>query len=292
MDKLPEEILREILSYNILIRREAFLLLELPGEYTSRARNPQLLRVSKRWLRIGTPLLYTFLWLATPEQVAAVAALFRAHPHVGRAVRGLQLEGGFGRELVPLVRAAPNVEDVYLHLGIKSADSVAGLTKALALFDPSGLYVGLQTWRDNASKRAVWAALHTCVTEKWTKLRVIDFWFVTRPAMTMQLVDMLARSSIKELACSYRDIEGWISKGHMKRILEAPHLERVACRGARKEPMIRGMLQDHSYSEIDMKKFCFVREPLDDDGTDDEWDLTSDSDTGNGNEAVFYIEEA
>ena len=82
--------------------------------------------------------------------------------------------------------------------------------------------------------------------------------------MTMQLVDMLAGSSIKELACSFTVIERWIDRGHMKKILEAPYLERVICRGVTQESMIRDMLQGRSYSESDMKKFCFVRNPLDD----------------------------
>ncbi|GJE97709.1 hypothetical protein PsYK624_139300 [Phanerochaete sordida] len=258
MDNIPEELIREILSHNILTQRSAFFHLETLGEQTSGARNAHLLRVCKRWLRVGTPLLYTLLWLSKPAHATTVAELFRAHPHVGRAVRGLQLQGGFGRELVPLARLMPNIDAVCVHLEIAGKQSVTGITKALPLFNPATLYIGVTHYRDNAKKRAVWATLRACIAETWTTLRLVRFSDIHCERITHELADALAKSSAEELECDAMNMIRWLRDDPIKRIIAAPRLERVVCRGASDEETIRSILRARSFSQTEAKKFRFV----------------------------------
>ena len=81
--KLPEELLREILSYRFAISPTEFCLEPSFDPIGSRTRPiergarpcQELLLVSKRWLRVGTPLLYESLAIRTSEHERTVAKL-------------------------------------------------------------------------------------------------------------------------------------------------------------------------------------------------------------------------
>lgn len=170
---LPEEILREILVYNIHIPHAYFLRCWTGYESCGRriaCRSADALLVSKRWLRVGTPLLYACLVLSSPEHTRAVAALLREHPHVGASVRCLKLRGGLGKELGELARHLPNLQKLFIDLRIKAAHSVTGLKKALPLLAPIHLYLDRpRSSRDNKRVEEVRVAL-SGVINKWTSL--------------------------------------------------------------------------------------------------------------------------
>ncbi|GJE91924.1 hypothetical protein PsYK624_080760 [Phanerochaete sordida] len=128
MDRLPEEILRDILAYDLRVPHAEFLFYrDWHGDPPALPRPACHLLVSKRWLRVGTPLLYECMRLKKPEHTAAIAQLFRAHPHVGAAVRCLRLEGGFGKELA---HVAKHITGLRLDCGVYTSTWESSLQTA------------------------------------------------------------------------------------------------------------------------------------------------------------------
>ncbi|GJE91922.1 hypothetical protein PsYK624_080740 [Phanerochaete sordida] len=112
---LPDETLDHILANVLHISHADFLCLDTEEKVMPPApRNAQLLRVCKRWLDLGTLHLYACVRLAEPAHTDVVAALVRAHPTIGPAMRCLRLEGGHTRGLVDITRRAPNLRSLYV----------------------------------------------------------------------------------------------------------------------------------------------------------------------------------
>ncbi|GJE91945.1 hypothetical protein PsYK624_080970 [Phanerochaete sordida] len=260
---LPDEILHEILSYSLSVPHDEFLRfhddtsagwLEQPIH-----RHAELLLVSKRWLRVGTPLLYRYLRLSTPAHTAAVANLFRAHPEIGRAVRGLRLEGGLGKDLALVAQHLPNLHSLALSLRMKSTVSVAGLKKALPLFSPVHFYLAHGYRRENKKVIEVRKLLFDYIKNKWTSLQSVDLADCFAFGMDGELANALAGSSMKEINCFGTDLMSWLPRW-ARIILKAPNLQRVICRGKYKEKFIRDSLSEHGNSS---EKFCFVSHFMD-----------------------------
>ncbi|GJE97710.1 hypothetical protein PsYK624_139310 [Phanerochaete sordida] len=262
---LPDELLHEILSYNVKVLRSDFLELDRDRHrwVVGPSRNSDLLLVSKRWLRIGTPLLYECLQLTKPEHTSSVATLFRAQPNVGLAVRCLRLQGGLGRDLVHVAKYTPKLQHLLLDPQIKSADSIAGLKKAFPLFRASDLYLesDLAYWRHNKKVIAAWQLLYAYMREG-TFLRTLVLADHFR-AMNNEFVDALAASSIEEISCDTHRAEEYITSGHMRRIIGSPRLQRVVCRGALAPERTHDLLRTNGFSAADVLKFSIVEGPRD-----------------------------
>ncbi|KAK7020336.1 hypothetical protein R3P38DRAFT_3197662 [Favolaschia claudopus] len=101
LSSVPEEILAEILSRILNVPDEMF---SDTSEISPFAGSSQsvcaLLRlgVCKRWLRVATPLLYGTVVIRSKGQANALATVLREQ-NLGRFVRNLRLEGGFGRQV-------------------------------------------------------------------------------------------------------------------------------------------------------------------------------------------------
>ena len=103
--------------------------------------------VSKRWLRVGTPLLYSAVILWEPRHTKAVAALVKTHPALGKAIRMLRVEGGMGKDLYTIARNAPNVHALYLSVQMRSSEGISGLRRAMPMLNPTTLYLYSTTTR-------------------------------------------------------------------------------------------------------------------------------------------------
>lgn len=180
MSALPEELLHRILSTHFARVPEAFCgdpteNLEWSKQRRARRQVPvvppcEALLVSKQWLRVGTPLLYRFLSISTPEHAQRIAALFRANPGLGNAVRHVRLRGGYGKDLKTILCAAPNVQSLSVTLlKLQSKDSVAGLRSVIPKLNPSMLYVDFP-WRLNKNRKEIIAVLVTAIGKQWTSL--------------------------------------------------------------------------------------------------------------------------
>ncbi|EKM49727.1 uncharacterized protein PHACADRAFT_214249 [Phanerochaete carnosa HHB-10118-sp] len=290
---LPEETLCEILSYSILVSHAEFF--RFRKHYRclvprSKSRCGDLLLVSKRWFRIGTPLLYECVKLSKPEHTTAVANILRAHPHVGSAVRCLRLEGGLGKDLMHIAKLTPKLHSIYLSLRVKSVDSITGLKRAFPLLNPVNLYIEHEGYKENKKIAEARRLLYTHVTNVWTSLRSLTLSDWLCLSMGHQLANALAESSIEEFCCLIFDADSWITGGSMKRIFENSQLQRVVCRGPLScESIIRWSLRMNNFPAANIQKFTFVSEttdgianlllPASDDESDDEEGFTLQSDS-------------
>ncbi|EKM49730.1 uncharacterized protein PHACADRAFT_33292 [Phanerochaete carnosa HHB-10118-sp] len=266
---LPEEIIREILSHNIQISHVDFCHFYYDdwGHPMSppTSRCSSLLLVSKRWLRIGTPLLYECVRLSEPDHTTAVSSLLRTHPHVGLAVRCLRLEGGLGKDLVHIAKLSPKLHSIYLSLIIKSTDSITGLKEAFPLFRPANLYIQGESyvWIRNLKVVGARTLLCTHIKDVWTSLRSLTLSDRSEDIMDQELADALAESSIEEFGCVAFEAERWVIEGLMRRILENSRLQRVVCRGMAYESSMRVSLQKRGFSDAIIRTFTFIHHETD-----------------------------
>ncbi|KAI0768901.1 hypothetical protein BC629DRAFT_1270416, partial [Irpex lacteus] len=118
VDRLPEEILREILKPLFHVSPEHFR--EQPSSFLrtrpSFPRSPSVLLVCKRWLRVATPLFYECLQIKSDKAVEGLAETLLATPALGQYIRRLRLEGGYGRKLLTVVKHAPNIRVLSIQL--------------------------------------------------------------------------------------------------------------------------------------------------------------------------------
>ncbi|GJE91926.1 hypothetical protein PsYK624_080780 [Phanerochaete sordida] len=256
-ETLPDELLDDVLAHSLALSPTDFLAFpDEPGSGPPRSSGPVL--VSKRWLRIGTPHLYACVRLAKPAHTAAVAALLRAQPHVGRAVRCLRLEGGLGRELVHVAAAAPRLERLYVAMCVKAAESVAGLRSSLPLLRPRHLYLENDGGaRDNQKAVEVRQALQAYLQSAEPSL---EFMALSDEFHGMDEVwaSAIAASSVEELSCRSSSMEGWIVDGVMHTMLQDSRPQRVVCRGTYRESSVRLRLQRKGLA-ADIEKFAFIR---------------------------------
>ncbi|KAI0768885.1 hypothetical protein BC629DRAFT_1269052, partial [Irpex lacteus] len=75
-----------------------------------------LLLVCKQWHRIGTPLLYETVKIADESQMQLLADTLQTNPALGPLIRHLRLDGGYGRPLHAIVKAALNIRVLSLEL--------------------------------------------------------------------------------------------------------------------------------------------------------------------------------
>ncbi|GJE91826.1 hypothetical protein PsYK624_079770 [Phanerochaete sordida] len=186
---LPEEMIHEIIRLSLppfcpktFLKFDRTLTVlsptqQEPGTITGPV---ALLSVSKRWLRVGTPLLYEGVVLRKPSHTSSVARLAKANPTVGRTIRYLRLESGSTtRELSTLVKHAPNVHTVYIEGCLRHGDSYDGLQRAMRFLRPKTLYINNPFCVPQESSRNVSRETNKMVlkaiVEAWTSATALHF---------------------------------------------------------------------------------------------------------------------
>ncbi|GJE97706.1 hypothetical protein PsYK624_139270 [Phanerochaete sordida] len=268
--RLPEEILREVLAHNILVEHDHFFRFHGHIERyhpPAPTRCSDLLLVSKRWLRVGTPLLYECVKLSTAEHAAAVATLLRAHPHVGQAVRCIRLVrgGALGKELALVAQCVPKLQSIFISLDIKSKNSFIGLKKSLPLLRPTNLIVEKTGWRENRKVVEVRSLVHAAIKEQWTSLRSLTVSAWCSPIeQNEKFINALMQSPVEEFVYRGCFPGQWIAKGVLEKILRQSHVKRIICRGLLHEKWTRQALQENGFSDADIQRFSFVHDSMDD----------------------------
>ncbi|KAJ7093864.1 hypothetical protein B0H15DRAFT_1020558 [Mycena belliarum] len=142
-DSLPDEILSEILSPALKIPDKMFAnTLEISGFASyRRVSSSATLLVCKSWLRVATPLLYSTVVIRSKPQAQALQAALAEHPELGRFVKKLRVEGGFGKLMLQILKNTPNVRDLAVSLLLPSSDLPSGLKSGLPLINPTRLIV-------------------------------------------------------------------------------------------------------------------------------------------------------
>jgi hypothetical protein len=178
--KLPEELIREILNIHLSISEYDFC--QFPDNgcplWMMRASKPScaavtsdLLLVSKRWLRVGTPLLYSSVKLWEPKHTKAVAKLVQTNSAIGKAIRMLRVEGGMGRDLYTIVKHAPNIETLYISMHIGLSEGITGLRKSLPVISPITVYIhSSDHLKSNKVIDEACKLVRLALTQSWTKM--------------------------------------------------------------------------------------------------------------------------
>ncbi|KAJ7177652.1 hypothetical protein C8R46DRAFT_810000, partial [Mycena filopes] len=114
---LPDEIISEILSPALKVSDERFSDTSDVSPFSKyELSTSAYLVVCKDWLRVATPLLYNIVVLRSRSQANALEKVLASHPEFGAFIRKLRLEGGYGMAMHTILKAAPNVTDVFLTL--------------------------------------------------------------------------------------------------------------------------------------------------------------------------------
>ncbi|KAJ7334905.1 hypothetical protein DFH08DRAFT_1083423 [Mycena albidolilacea] len=157
-NSLPDEMISEILS----------LVLNVPDGLFC-----DISETDKAWLRVATPLLYHTVVIRSRPQANALATVFKQTSDLGRFVKKLRLEGGFGKCMQQVLECTPNITDLYLSADMWSSDNVSGLVLGLPLLNPTRLIVrDLSTSRGNRFMAQLYSVLAANLDE-WTNLTII-----------------------------------------------------------------------------------------------------------------------
>ncbi|KAJ7695737.1 hypothetical protein B0H17DRAFT_1055415 [Mycena rosella] len=178
---LPDEILSEILSPALKVPDEEFADTSEKSPFAVYSESSSaFLLVSKAWLRVATPLLYHVVVLRSKAQALALDIALSTNPELGRFIKKLRVEGGYGASMLKIVKSAPNVTDLFLSINIWSADNVSGLCRGLPLMNPTRVVLyDLQRRRSNKNSDTLLATLIQCI-KQWKNLNVFElpYWNV------------------------------------------------------------------------------------------------------------------
>nr|GAT52316.1 predicted protein [Mycena chlorophos] len=169
---LPDEIISEILSPALKVADDAFAnnYSKSPFARFTESTSAYLV-VCKSWLRVATPLLYHVVVLRSKAQAKALANALAKNPDLGRFVKKLRVEGGYGPSMHTILQHSPNITDLYLSLDILATDTTEGLCKGLPLINPTRLIFQCENGRDRSNKAytALVDVLKKCI-QQWDEL--------------------------------------------------------------------------------------------------------------------------
>jgi hypothetical protein len=140
---VPDEIISEILSLSaIKISDDDFSNTEAESPFASISESTSAyLLVSKAWLRVATPLLYSVVIIRSSAQAQALEAALKSNKDLGAFIKKLRVEGGYGPPMKAILEASPNITDLALCLAIWGTDKVSGLCQGLDSINPIRLFI-------------------------------------------------------------------------------------------------------------------------------------------------------
>ncbi|KAJ6501212.1 hypothetical protein C8R47DRAFT_1109179 [Mycena vitilis] len=217
MDNFPDEIMAEILSPALKVSEEMF-------SDTSSTASPfacpsvsssAALLVCKAWLRVATPLLYNVVIIRSKAQARALQSSLRGNRDLGRFVKMLRVEGGFGPAMQDVLKGCPNIRDILLWLQIHGSDSTGGLVSGLPFINPTRIIVFdhpiIQL--KNRHVQALARAIEACALT-WTNLTTISFPYVSLAGAQWQsfVLNICACPTLRALSfpSQYTDISVFI----------------------------------------------------------------------------------
>ncbi|KAK7024061.1 F-box domain-containing protein [Favolaschia claudopus] len=201
-NSLPDELISEILSPALKVADHVFSNTSHVSPFAAYGESTSAyLLVCKSWLRVATPLLYSVVVLRSKAQAKALAAALSGNPELGRFIKKLRVEGGFGPAMQTVLRCSPNVTDLFLTLEIYSSDNVGGLCKGLGFINPSNLI--LQNFRHKPLNNKMVSQLLKGLSQalrKWDQLVVFDCPFQgSRGAAATTILPILVTKEIHTL---------------------------------------------------------------------------------------------
>ncbi|KDQ60074.1 hypothetical protein JAAARDRAFT_32451 [Jaapia argillacea MUCL 33604] len=230
-DKLPDELLKEILSPSLHVSDEKFTDTSGPSVFFRfDLSTSAFLLVCKRWLRVATPLLYEVVVLCSKAQAQALSQVFASNKQLGPFVKKLRVEGGYGAPMEKIIKACPNIKDLYLSLSLYSTDSVSGICRSLSSINPTRLILYESSDHlDNSNTRQLTEALCASISSTWKTLGVFYTPCANRGSGKVYhrwsaIISALSNSpSLREVtfsSCPYHDVQSLL----LPMLAKNPHL--------------------------------------------------------------------
>ncbi|KAJ7053972.1 hypothetical protein C8F01DRAFT_1374872 [Mycena amicta] len=138
----PDELISEILSPALRVPDVLFSDTSNVSPFADYApSSSNYLLVCKGWLRVGTPLLYGTVVIRSKDQARALARTFSENEDadLGRFVKKLRIDSGYGIPMRVIFQSIPNLTDLYLCLDVAAPDAVDPTCKGLQLVSPTTL---------------------------------------------------------------------------------------------------------------------------------------------------------
>ncbi|KAJ7057670.1 hypothetical protein C8F01DRAFT_320468 [Mycena amicta] len=182
-NSLPDELISEILAPALKVADEVFSDTSEVSPFAAYSESTSAyLVVCKSWLRVATPLLYNVVILRSKGQATALARALSKNKELGRFIKKLRLEGGYGPAMHTILQCSPNITDLYLTLVIWSPDTTDGLCKGLSLVSPTKLILR-DAMRKGPKNKSVAALVEAIVKaiRKWDKLTALDWPYYDEP---------------------------------------------------------------------------------------------------------------
>lgn len=177
MVHFPEELINEILRYALRIYLvEVFTKAhdELHVPHTNRERrSKQPLLVCKRWHAIGIAYLYETVEINHGADMERLRSTIQSSSsdRLRPMVRNLRIDGGYGINLRMVTACTPNVRVLSLQLRTAMKYGTKGLPRALAMLNPTELYLhGLVDGRDKRTKAESNTEVLLNAMPNWTSL--------------------------------------------------------------------------------------------------------------------------
>lgn len=180
---LPDELVEGILIHWLRLSPEAFAAQRLGHVVEDDAslyritypQQPSLLLVCKRWLNIGSPLLYESVTIRSSGHAATLAQTVSKTPTVARAIKWLAIHGAgpgtpaspsYGRGFGAFLKHIPDIRTLKLDLDFGPREVVSGLCEWLPNLSPSLLIL---SGPRNKVGREVYSVLVKSIP-KWPRL--------------------------------------------------------------------------------------------------------------------------
>ncbi|KAJ7119111.1 hypothetical protein C8R44DRAFT_982775 [Mycena epipterygia] len=194
---LPDEIISEILSPALKVSDDVFSDTSRVSPFATYSESSSAyLLVCKAWLRVATPLLYNVVILRSKAQAHALGRALSKNADLGRFIKKLRVEGGYGPSMGIVLKCSPNISDLFLSFEIWAADSTVGLCKGLPLINPMRVIVRDVNYKMLKNKMV--SNLVSALTEsisKWDHLSIFDLpYFAGQSDRATKIVQALAKS--------------------------------------------------------------------------------------------------
>jgi len=142
--RLADEVLKDILASFLVVPDELFADNGAVSPFSRVTQSASdVLLICKRWMRIGTPVLFTTVVVRSMPQARALALAMTNNPEFGRHTRKLRIEGAYGGYILTAVRQMPNIRDLCMTVGINSNISINGTLDALEMMNPERVILTL-----------------------------------------------------------------------------------------------------------------------------------------------------
>ncbi|KAJ6516461.1 hypothetical protein C8R45DRAFT_245487 [Mycena sanguinolenta] len=175
-NSLPDEIISEILSPALKVSDSDFsdTISDVSPFANYSESSSAFLLVGKSWLRVGTPLLYSVVILRSEAQATALSVTLSANKDLGKFIKKLRVEGGYGLPMHIILSCSPNIADLFLTLKIYSSDNTSGLCDGLQLISPTRLILrDLSKPLKNKMTTQLFDALGRAIPN-WERLGVLE----------------------------------------------------------------------------------------------------------------------